>query len=225
MWMLLLRLSLLTLATSAWPDAVSLAELSTSAFHLHAHTHTHTHRETHSDIVCERDRQVFRCCLQHLLIILALLVFCTLPHCTRTLPSARVSVRVCVVCVWFVYCTHTQSAHGIRWLKFFVFASHWCFFYSQYLHTRTHTRVHSSATCQQQNWLWNDLLASKTASILIKVAAFCSAVIPLRHFLFYFLRSLALHSFPALGPTWRMRNAASSMRFCYGFYCPTTLTI
>lgn len=41
-WMLLLRLSLLTLATSAWPalDAVSLAELSTSAFHLHAHTRT-----------------------------------------------------------------------------------------------------------------------------------------------------------------------------------------
>lgn len=92
MWMLLLRLSLLTLATSAWPDAVSLAELSTSAFHLHAHTHT----ETHSDIVCERDRLVFRCCLQHLLIILALLVFCTLPHCTRTLPSARGRVCVCV---------------------------------------------------------------------------------------------------------------------------------
>lgn len=121
---------------------------------LFIYTHTHIHRATHSDIVCERDRLVFRCCLQHLLIILALLVFCTLPHCTRTLPSARGRVCVCVcmrrlsVCVWFVYCTHTQSAHGIRWLKFFVFASHWCFFYSQYLHTHSHTHMRACTAAQ-----------------------------------------------------------------------------
>jgi len=185
---------------------VSCAELSTSAFHLH--THTRTHAYTHAFWPVSRSSSC--CCWQHLLIILALPSFFL--HFTM---QRRVSV--CVACLSLTHTgTHTGTWHKVA-QSFLCFH---CFFlcslvlpFFAFLLSHTHTD-----TCQRQNWLWNDLLASKTASILIKVTVSPSRFSSL--FLAFPLFSCPSFFYPFVAISEARRTMRRMRNVCHGILLP-----